>query len=57
MASSPMLKDVHLQGSGDVVLDSKLECDNLSLTLQGSGDITAGEVVCKVPEIFLLRIA
>ena len=46
MASSPMLKDVHLQGSGDVVLDSKLECDNLSLTLQGSGDITAGEVVC-----------
>ena len=24
MASSPVLKDVHLQGSGDVVLDSKL---------------------------------
>lgn len=47
MASSSVLKDVHLQGSGDVVLDGKLECDNLSLTLQGSGDITAGEVVCK----------
>lgn len=46
MASSPTLRDVHLQGSGDVVLDSKVKCDNLSLTLQGSGDITAGDVDC-----------
>lgn len=46
MASSPVLKDVRLQGSGDVILDSKVKCDNLSLTLQGSGDISAGEIVC-----------
>lgn len=46
MASSPALKDVHLQGSGDVILDSKVKCDNLSLTLQGSGDISGGEVTC-----------
>lgn len=46
MASSPALKDVHLQGSGDVILDGKLKSDNLSLTLQGSGDITASDVDC-----------
>ncbi|WP_455585828.1 GIN domain-containing protein [Bacteroides sp.] len=46
MASSPTLKDVHLQGSGDVVLENKVKCDNLSLNLQGSGDISADEVIC-----------
>ena len=46
MASSPVLKDVHLQGSGDVILENKVKCDYLSLSLQGSGDISAGEVSC-----------
>nr|WP_321028577.1 head GIN domain-containing protein [Bacteroides nordii] len=46
MASSPMLKDVLLQGSGDVVLNNKVKSDRLSLTLKGSGDINAGEIVC-----------
>lgn len=46
MASSPALKDVHLQGSGDVILESRVKSDNLSFTLQGSGDITAGDVDC-----------
>lgn len=46
MASSPSLKDVHLQGSGDVILSNKVKCTDLVLNLQGSGDIQAGEIVC-----------
>lgn len=46
MASSPALKDVLLQGSGDVVLNGKVKSDNLALTLQGSGDIVADDLDC-----------
>lgn len=46
MASSPALKDVLLQGSGDVVLNGKVKNDNLAFTLQGSGDIVAGDLNC-----------
>lgn len=46
MASSPMLKDVLLQGSGDIILSNEINSERLSLTLQGSGDIHAEEIVC-----------
>lgn len=46
MASSPSLKSVQVQGSGDVVVGNDLKCTDLALNLQGSGDIKVGTVVC-----------
>ena len=46
MASSPSLKNILLQGSGDVILNNSLKCTDLIMNLRGSGDIKAGTVVC-----------
>lgn len=46
IASSPSLKEVELQGSGDVILQNELSCTNLTLNLIGSGDIKADGIVC-----------
>lgn len=46
MASSPSLKSVHVQGSGDVTVSNNLKCTDLALDLQGSGDIKVGAAVC-----------
>lgn len=41
IASSPSLEAVNLRGSGDLYLESNINCDNFSILLQGSGDIDA----------------
>ncbi|MEG2514429.1 MAG: head GIN domain-containing protein, partial [Bacteroidaceae bacterium] len=47
LVSSPMLKDVLLQGSGDIVLKGAIQSNSLNLSLQGSGDIKSnGNIEC-----------
>lgn len=46
MASSPSLNEVKLNGSGDVILQNKVKCTTLNLSLVGSGDIKADDIVC-----------
>lgn len=44
IASSPSLDAAILQGSGDINLESDINCDNFSMLLQGSGDIDAKSI-------------
>lgn len=46
MVSSPSLNDVHLNGSGDVILMNVVKCTKLNLDLVGSGDIEADGIEC-----------
>lgn len=46
LVSSPSLKDVRLQGSGDVILNGVVKCTEMGFALIGSGDIKADELVC-----------
>ena len=46
LASSPSLKYIRLQGSGDVILKGVVKCDDMNFTLIGSGDVKADELVC-----------
>lgn len=46
LVSSPSLKNVHLQGSGDVILNGVVKCTEMNFTLIGSGDIKADELIC-----------
>lgn len=44
IASSPSLEAALLQGSGDINLESDINCNNFSMLLQGSGDINAKNI-------------
>lgn len=46
IASSPSLNKVEILGSGDVSLKTAIKSDNLSLLVQGSGDIEGTKVTC-----------
>ena len=45
LVSSPSLRSVFLQGSGDIYLGN-LKAEELEVSLAGSGDIVAGDVTC-----------
>lgn len=42
------LKDASLSGAGSIVLKGKVKSDELSISLQGPGDIKAGSIDCSV---------
>ncbi len=44
--TSPDLLGVKLIGSGDFYARGKVDTDNLDVSLQGSGDVSFGEVIC-----------
>lgn len=44
--TSPDLIGVEVQGSGDFECKSKLDTDNLDLSLRGSGDVKFSDIIC-----------
>lgn len=45
-ASSPSISNAKLIGSGDIIFNTNLICENLGLTLTGSGDIKTKSIKC-----------
>lgn len=45
-ASSPSISEATLRGSGDIIFNTNILCENLDLQLSGSGDITTKSIKC-----------
>lgn len=44
--TAPMIKDINLAGSGDIVVPKALEVADLNISLAGSGDIAISQLTC-----------